>query len=293
MLMKLKIATCQFPVDADVERNCGFVLRQMTAAKERGADVVHFCETSLSGYAGIEFPSFAGFDWKLLESCTRQVMEQARKLRVWVILGTSHRLTGKHKPHNSLYIINPQGRIIDRYDKMFCTGDRRQRNGGLEHYTSGNYFCVFSIRGIRCGTLICHDFRYDELVREYKRRGVQLLFCSYHNGHLSRARVEKMKHVHPVIVPATMQAYAANNFMWISACNTSARYSQWPGFFVRPDGHISGRLRNNVSGILISSVDTKQKLYDASEAWRDRALKGIYHSGTLVRDQRSACRTEI
>ena len=72
-----------------------------------------------------------------------------------------------------------------------------------------------------------------------------------------------------MIVPATMQAYVANNFLWISANNTSARYSQWPGFFVRPDGHISGRLRNNVSGILISTVDTKIKLYDASEDWRD------------------------
>ena len=56
--MKLKIATCQFPVDRDVERNCGFVLQQMASAKKRGADVVHFCETCLSGYAGIEFPSF-------------------------------------------------------------------------------------------------------------------------------------------------------------------------------------------------------------------------------------------
>ena len=47
-----------------------------------------------------------------------------------------------------------------------------------------------------------------------------------------------------------------------------------------------------MSGILISTVDTKTKLYDASEEWRDRALRGVYHSGTLVRDKRAACRTE-
>ena len=124
--MKLNVATCQFPVDGDVERNCGYVLRQMTAAKKRRADVVHFSESCLSGYPGVEFPSFQGFDWKLLDHCTRQVMDQARNLRVWVILGTSHRLSGRHKPHNSLYIINDRGRIIDRYDKMFCTGDRQR-----------------------------------------------------------------------------------------------------------------------------------------------------------------------
>lgn len=291
--MKLKVATCQFPVDGDVERNCDFVLRQMTAASQRGAAVVHFSETCLFGYPGSEFSSFKEFDWKLLDHCTRQVMDLAEKLRVWVILGTSHRLTGRHKPHNSLYIINHHGCLIDRYDKMFCTGDRHQRSGDLKHYTPGEHFCVFSIRGVRCGALICHDFRYDELAREHKRRGVDLLFYSYHNGHKTRAQVEKLKDIYPVIVPATMQAYAANNFMWISVNNTSARYSQWPGFFVRPDGHISGRLRNNVSGILISTVDTKIKLYDASEDWRDRALKGIYHSGKLVQDKRSACRTEF
>ena len=32
--MKLKVATCQFPVDGDVECNCDFVLRQMTATDD-------------------------------------------------------------------------------------------------------------------------------------------------------------------------------------------------------------------------------------------------------------------
>ena len=291
--MKLKVASCQFPVEGKLEQNLGFVMRQMKTAKKRGAHVAHFSETCLPGYAGVDIRSMEGYDWDRLQEAHLQVSELARELKLWVILGSAHRLSGCHKPHNSLYIINDQGRIIDRYDKLFCTGDRRRRSGDLKHYTAGDHFCVFSIRGIRCGTLICHDFRYDELAREYKRSGVQLLFCSYHNGHMSRSQIKKWNHIHPVIVPATMRAYAANNFLWISANNTSARYSQWPGFFVRPDGHISGRLRNNASGILISTVDTKAKLYDASEAWRDRALKGIYHSGTLVRDKRSVCRTQI
>ncbi|MEZ4606679.1 MAG: hypothetical protein R2865_07755 [Deinococcales bacterium] len=32
------------------------------------------------------------------------------------------------------------------------------------------YFSVFDIRGFCCGALICHDYRYPELYREYKRR---------------------------------------------------------------------------------------------------------------------------
>ena len=289
--MKLEIATCQFPVGVDIERNRDYMLGQMTESKKRGAAVVHFSEAALSGYAGVEFVSFRGYDWDLLDACTQQIMDHARKLRVWVILGSSHRLTGRHKPHNSVYIISDRGSIIDRYDKMFCTGDRRELSDDLKNYNPGNHFCVFAIRGVRCGVLICHDFRYNELVRQYKRRGVQLLFFSYHNGHKTRASLRKSGNIHAIAVPATMRAYAANNFMWISANNTSARESRWPSFFVRPDGDITGRLRGNVAGILCTTVDSRTKLYDASATWRDRALAGTYHSGTLVRDKRSACRT--
>jgi deaminated glutathione amidase len=39
------------------------------------------------------------------------------------------------------------------------------------------------------------------------------------------------------------------------------------------------------------SVDTGLDLYDSTVAWRERAMAGVLHSGTLVRDPRSADRT--
>jgi predicted amidohydrolase len=248
---------------------------------------VHFSELCLSGYAGSEFSSYKRFDWDLLREATERVLEEAKRLKVWVILGSSHRLTGRHKPHNSLYIINDQGRIIDRYDKMFCTGTRNCRNGDLKHYTPGGHLPTFTIRGVRCSTQICHDFRYPELYRQIKAKGVQLVFHSYHNGHKTKSFLKRNGNIWAVTVPPTMQAYAASNYLWISTNNTSARESSWPSFFVRPDGVIAGRLRNNIAGVLISHIDTSTQHYDASEAWRDRAIKGVLHSGTLVNDVRS------
>jgi hypothetical protein len=81
--------------------------------------------------------------------------------------------------------------------------------------------------------------------------------------------------------------------MWISCSNTSARESCFPSFFVRPDGVATGRLRLNRAGVLISTVDTREQLYDSSVAWRDRAMRGVFHSGTLVRDRRSRDRTRL
>jgi predicted amidohydrolase len=104
--MKLTVATCQFPVDSDMRRNLQYVSRQIRAARDRGAHVAHFPEACLSGYARVDFPSLNGFDWDLLHECTQQIIDLARQCRLWVILGSTHRLTGRHKPHNSLYIIN-------------------------------------------------------------------------------------------------------------------------------------------------------------------------------------------
>jgi predicted amidohydrolase len=185
-----------------------------------------------------------------------------------------------------LYVIDPRGRIIDRYDKRFCTGDRDRRSGDLAHYTPGNHFTVFEIDGLRCGLLICHDFRYDELYREYKKQHVQLMFHSYYNAGTSAAKLRR-DNILGTIVRPTMQTYAANNYMWISASNSCRPAACWPSFVVRPDGRLTGTLRNNRSGVLISTVDTNKHYYDASRLWRDQALKGVFHSGKMVRDARS------
>ena len=287
--MKLKVATCQFPVEADSKKNLAYVLRQMIAAKNRGAHVAHFSEVCLSGYAGVDMESMQGFDWDLLQDAHRQVAERARELKMWVVVGSAHRLSGRHKPHNSLYIIDDGGRLVERYDKMFCVGDRSGKTSDLAHYSPGSHFSVFEIKGVRCGAQICHDFRYDELYREYKKRGVEFMFHSYHNARMSAAKLRRYN-IWGIIVPPTMQAYAANNYMWISSNNSSTPASAWPSFFVRPDGIITGKLTNNRAGILMSTVDTRAKFYDAAESWRDRAIRGIYHSGKLVQDPRSTRR---
>lgn len=289
--MKLCVATCQFPVDRDIRRNLRFVLRQMEQAKTHGADVVHFSETCLSGYGGREVTTYKGFDWDQLRQSTETVQVLAGRLGLWVILGSAHRLSGPHKPHNSLYIINSRGKIVDRYDKMFCCSAANGKGFDLKYYSPGNHFAVFNINRIKCGALICHDYRYPELYREYKKRGVKLVFHSYHMGHLTPSQWRKSHHMYEVTVPGTMSTYAACNYLWISANNTSAPESCVPSFFVLPDGRISRRLRRNHPGVLISTLDSGVDLGDASVAWRNRSLKGIYHSGTLVRDKRSSVRT--
>ena len=299
--MRLSVATCHFPVSADVRRNACYVLHQMRVARRLGADVAHFPEACLSGYAGSEFKSYRGFDWDLLQACTRDVLVLAGTLRLWVVVGSAHRLTGRHKPHDSVYVISDRGVIVDRYDKRFCGSEE------LVHYSPGNHFVVFTLKGIRCGVLVCYEYAFPELYREYKRRGVRLVFHSFHAGHMSpgdvRAigqkigpefhRLNRGSSYPEIRMPPSVQAAATANHIWVSCSNTSARHSCFPSFFVRADGVITGRLRRNVAGVLMSTVDTRQPLYDCTAAWRDRAMRGVFHSGVVVSDQRSRERTRL
>lgn len=292
MKNKLLIASCQFAVAGDVSYNQALIVRQIKTAADRGARVVHFPEAALTGYAGVDFKSFDRFDWSALHAAMEEVCRAAHQHRVWVVVGSAHRLSNGNRPHNSLYIISPRGDVVDRYDKRFCTGVLKPRRTlDMCHYTPGNHETTFEVDGFRCGALICYDYRFPELYRDLKKRGVEVVFHSYHNGRKDR---ETFLHgnLWKDVVPATMIAAAASNFLWISATNSSARYSLWPAFFVRPDGRITGRLRCGAAGVLMSEINRREKIWDAPGPWRARAMNGQLHSGELVDDPRSLNRNQ-
>lgn len=288
-MSKLIIATCQFPLTRDPVANTEFVLRQMTSAKELGAQLTHFPECCLSGYAGVELASTAGIDWAALLNQAERVMAAAKRLGLWVVVGSTHRLSQDHKPHNSLYVIDNHGRLVTRYDKVFCTGRGGARpTEDLAHYSPGSSLITFEVRGVRIGLLICHDCRYPELYRQYKQQGVQLVLHSYHNAGMTADSL----HYYHDHVTITMKAAAASNFLWISASN-ACQPSAWSSFVVSPSASIVGRLVRHRPGILVQEIDSKYKAFDPSSYWRKRCSSGVFHSGELVTDRRSDDRTSL
>src|ERR1700759_1915272 len=287
-------ATCQFPVSADIGANAGWMARQLGEAARQGARVAHFPEGALSGYAGTDFETFAGYDWAALDRAAGGIAQLARELGIWVVAGSAHRFSDVSAPHNSLYVVSDRGQVARRYDKRFLGG------ADPDHYSPGRHFSTWDIDGIRCGALICYDYRFPELYRHYAALNVQLMFHSFHAGNVAPDRVAAISAaigpeyapVNPaptftypgITMPAVMTASAACNNMWISCPNSSAPESLWPAFFVRSDGITTGRLERNIPGFLTSTVDTSQDLYDSTRPWRHRAIAGTWHSGELAED---------
>ncbi|HND56271.1 MAG TPA: carbon-nitrogen hydrolase family protein [Pirellulaceae bacterium] len=283
----MRIATCQFSVEAQVAHNRRWALKQIDEAAEGGADVVHFSECALSGYAGVDIPDVSAIDWDELKAATRDIMAAARKRRVWVLLGSTHYLDERTKPHNCVYVINPKGEIVERYDKRFCTGVCGAKPTlDLVHYTPGDRYVTFDVKGFRCGVAICYDYRFPELYRGYKQRGVELMFQSFHNARKSVVADPKYN-IWKTIVPATMMCRAAENHFWVSANNSTTRPSKWGSFSVRPDGQIMGRLAVHRAGVLLTEVVRDKTLMDAPGPWRDAAISGRLHSGELADHPRS------
>ncbi|MDQ7815556.1 MAG: carbon-nitrogen hydrolase family protein [Melioribacteraceae bacterium] len=277
---KLRIASCQFHVSSNISENLNWIEKQMIEAKLKKADIVHFPECALSGYAGVDMKSLDGFNWKELHFATDSVLTLAKKLKLWVVLGSMHKLSGNNKPHNSLYLINSQGELVDRYDKRFCT------EGDLEFFTPGDHFVTFNINGIKCGLLICFDLRFPELYREYRKLGADLIFQSFHNARQGKGSI------HPVIMHITAQAYAGINHFYMSLTNSSSPES-WPCYFITPDGLVKNKHALNVPGVLISDIDMADKYYDASKSFRMDAINGKLNSGETVNDPLSANRKKI
>jgi predicted amidohydrolase len=170
------------------------------------------------------------------------------------------------KPFNCLFVINDSGEIEHRYDKQLLSGF------DLDYYSAGKEPGVFELKGIKCGLLICHEWRYPELYRQYYKLGVQILFQSWYDGNYSEEEyLDEGKNLGEVI-PGFVRGNAANNKLWISAANTSKKQSSFPAFVVQPDGLVLGKLKRNVSGVLISEINFDQEYSDLSSHFRDEVI---------------------
>jgi deaminated glutathione amidase len=236
---RLRVATCQFPVSDSSAANADYIRDFMRQAGEAGAHLLHTSEASLSGYAGKDLPSFENYPWEALRTQTSGLREYAKKLKMWLVLGSAHFLDRKTKPTNCLYLIDPEGRIADRYDKCFCTG------GDQKHYSVGDRLVTREIRGVRIGLAICYDICWPQLYIGYREKGVTVMIHSFHNAR------SKGKDCLDTLNIRQVPTRCADNRMWAVCNNSSQPYSHWGSFIARPDATIPQQLEINKPGMLV------------------------------------------
>lgn len=136
----LKIAVSQFPVRDDIAANLRYMLAHIARAARHGADIVHFPETSLSGYEMADTET----NRQMLDGVTREVAAAAKKTGIHVIFGTYHRDPSKKKPYNSTYVLSRDGSLLGRYDKINLYGAEAER------FAVGSDLLTLDIEGVKC-----------------------------------------------------------------------------------------------------------------------------------------------
>lgn len=273
----LRIAVAQPVVTADAAANGTAVRRMMRAAADQGARLVHFPEGMLSGYAVEQHEDWDDVDWSAVREELAAVAALAAELSVWVVLGSAHRLTPPNRPHNSLYVIDDAGRLVDRYDKRKCSHTEITR-----FYSPGFEPVVFDVDGFRFGCALCIEVNFTDLFSDYERRGVDCLLLS----------------AYPVdsVFAVKARALAAINNYWLSLSVPAQSTHLFCSGLVAPDGDVLADAGTG-PGLVVADLDRDAPSLDIAlnyaRPWRATARSGEIYEERRVADARSASRTEF
>jgi predicted amidohydrolase len=269
----VRLAVAQTTATADPRVNSRTVQRLMREAADGGARLVQFPEGLLSGYAKEQIQDWDEVDWPAVRDELQQILALAAELQLWVVLGSAHPLTPPHRPHNSLYVISDDGKIVDRYDKRFCSHTEITR-----FYSPGFDPVVFEVDGFRFGAAICVEINFPHLFAEYRQLDVDCVRLS----------------AYPVdsVFEAKARAHASINTYWVAMSLPTQTAHLMNSGLIGPDGVYLTRVEGG-EGLVIADLDRSEYAgwLEGARPWRESAIEGEIYRSRRVDDARSADRT--
>jgi predicted amidohydrolase len=284
----LKLAVAQLsmrtdPGDIAELRAGGDELRGlMRQAHDAGARLVHFPEGAICwpgkrimsslGPREIGPSDWSRAAWPVLHEELEAVRRLARQLKLWVVLGCQHRLSPPHRPHNSLYVISDDGRLVTRYDERLLSHTKISFM-----YAPGTSPVTFEIDGIRFGCALGMETHYPEIFVEYEALDVDCVLFSTTGELLANAAT----------FAAEALGHAASNSYWVSFSAHAPQSPIAPSGIASPDGRWSSRCADNgESGIAVATITANDPGHPA-RPWRRLARTDIYEPHRVVDDPRS------
>jgi predicted amidohydrolase/dienelactone hydrolase len=238
----LRAAAVQMRSSRDLSVNIAAIGDHLRRCAADGARVVVFPECALTGYFDDDY--FHQMKAADLAAAERQVCDACREANVYAILGAPVR--DGDKLHNSALVINPRGRIIERYHKVQLA--ERWPDGG-------DHLSVFPIDGVPCSIIICHDERYPELVRLPVLAGSRVVF---YISHESGVRQERKLGPYR----AQIQARAVENGVFVVQSNAPANDdlsgSHGQSRIILPDGNIVEEAPMFEEAVVTATLDLNQ-----------------------------------
>lgn len=149
----------------DFEGNTSKIIQDMEQAKNNKADILLLPECFITGYS-MPISNSEAIDENSIY--IKMICEKANELKIGVIATTFSK--GCEKARNTAFVIDKQGKIIMRYDKVHTCDFADEKC--LE---SGDSFNVCEFDGVKIGVMICYDREYPESARILMLKGAELI----------------------------------------------------------------------------------------------------------------------
>lgn len=237
----MRVGASQFRSSPDLDENVSRISEQIRKAGKLGLRVLVFPECALTGYNASRA---LGTTTEQFEAAERAIGEACREVGVYAIVGSPYR--EGDKVYNSATVIDPSGRVLERYHKIQLA----------ESWPApGDHLSVFPVDGVPCSIIICHDERYPELVRLPVLAGARVVFyVSHESGLRFERKIDPYR--------AQIQARAVENTVYVVQANAPANEdlsgSHGQSRVIAPDGTIVKEASQFEEEIVIATLDLGQ-----------------------------------
>jgi predicted amidohydrolase len=181
----------QDPTNAALLRESGAEVRRlMKQAADAGARLIHFTEGAICwpdkrvmselGPDEIGPSDWRKAEWIVLQEELDRIAAQSGELGIWTVVPSVHELPAPSRPHNSMYVVSDQGKVVARYDERMPSTTKI-----TWMYTPGKQPVTFQVDGYRFGLALGLDVLFPELFTEYDRLDVDAVLVSYSTSGLS------------------------------------------------------------------------------------------------------------
>lgn len=218
MQESLTVAACPFRGSADVDANVQTISRALTHAWREGVQLALFHECAVSGYPGEECPDLSHVSEASIQTAMLSLASLTDADHACVVGAPCF---SDSVVTNAAYFLQG-GRIAAIYQKQTMFEDERA------HFSPGADPVWVDFEGWRIGMLICFDFRFPELMRPYLTAGCDLVAMPFAMGNRDPRKTD--------VARAHLMSRAAENGMWILACNDAGLVQNAPTCLVSPEG---------------------------------------------------------
>lgn len=171
----VKVATCQCGSTGTPEENMQNMIKLFKRAVENqsGLDLVVFPEYSYYSPLNIEESKQVAIDLEQPHPFLDAMRALAKEYKVNFIPGSFVTKAEDGKVKNTCVVINREGEIIGKYDKVHLMVAASYDESSYVSY--GDKFCVVDTDFGTIGVMVCYDLRFPEQARTMCLQGAEIL----------------------------------------------------------------------------------------------------------------------